>query len=113
MFDLVKRTIPLQDARFRRAILGERTADNLLGLYRLTPGRVRPKTEEELEGECLAAENERSARLRSVFEAIGLSVKVHKGRTLVLRRSCGTRTLPPVTGFESTVLRRICSPDDA
>jgi len=91
----------------------ERTPENPLGLYRLTPGRVRPKTEEEVEGERLAAENERSARLRSVYETIGLAVTAHKDGTLVLRWSCGGQTLPAVTGSESTVLRRIYAPDDA
>jgi hypothetical protein len=38
------------------------TADNPLGLSLLTSDRVRPKTEKEIEGERLAAENERSAR---------------------------------------------------
>ena len=91
----------------------ERTADNPLGLIRLTPDRVRPKSIEEIEGERLAAENERSARLRLVYEAIGLAVIAHKDGTLVLRWSCGTRTLPAVTGSESPVLRRIYTPDDA
>jgi hypothetical protein len=92
----------------------ERTADNPLGLYLLTPDRVRPKSEKEIEGERLAAENERSARLRWVYEAIGLAVTAHKDGTqlLLLRWSCGTRTLPAVTGFESPVLRRIYAPDN-
>ena len=76
------------------------TADNPLGLSLLTPDRVRPKTEKEIEGERLAAENERSARLRWVYEAIGLAVTAHKDGTLLLRWSCGTRTLPVVTSFE-------------
>ena len=82
-------------------------------LYRLTPDRVRSKTEEEIAGERLAAENERSARLRAVYEAIGLCVTAHKDGTLMLSWSLGTRTLPAVTGSESTVLRRIYAPDDA
>jgi hypothetical protein len=90
----------------------ERTADNPLGLYLLTPDRLRPKTEKEIEGERLAAENERSARLRWVYEAIGLAVTAHKDGTLLLRWSCGKRTLPVVTGFESPVLRQIYAPDD-
>jgi hypothetical protein len=90
----------------------KRTADNPLGLYLLTPDRVRPKTEKEIEGERLAAENERSARLRWVYEAIGLAVTAHKDGTLLLRWSCGTRSLPVVTGFESSVLRRIYAPDN-
>jgi hypothetical protein len=89
----------------------ECTADNPLGLFRLTPDRVRPKTNDEIEGERLAAENKRSARLRWVSETIGLAVSAHKDGTL-LRWSCGTRTLPAATGFESPVLRRIYAPDN-
>jgi hypothetical protein len=81
----------------------ERTADN--------PDRVRPKAEKEIEGERLAAENERSARLRWVYEAIGLAVTAHKDGTLLLQWSSGTRTLPAVTGLESPVLRRIYAPN--
>jgi hypothetical protein len=88
-----------------------RTADNPLGLYLLTPERVRRKTAEEIEGERLAADNKRSARLRWVYEAIGLAVTAHKDGTLVLRWSCGKRTLPAVTGFESPVLGRTFAPD--
>jgi hypothetical protein len=77
-----------------------------------TPGRsIRPKTEEEVADERLAAERERSARLRWVYEAIGLSVTAHNDGTLVLRWSCGGRTLPSVTGSESPVLKRIRAPD--
>ena len=90
----------------------KRTADNPLGFYLLTPDRVRPKTEKKIEGERLAAENERSARLCWVYEAIGLAVTAHKDGTLLLRWSCGTRSLPVVTGFESSVLRRIHAPDN-
>jgi hypothetical protein len=89
----------------------ERTADNPLGLFRLTPDRVRPKTTKEIESERLAAKNKRAARLRWVYEAIGLAVTTHKDGTLVLRWLCGTPTLPAVTGSESTVLRRVYSPD--
>jgi len=90
----------------------ERTPDNPLRLYRLTPDRVRSKTEEEIAGERLAAENERSVRLRWVYEAIRLAVTAHKDGTLVLRWSLGERALPAVTGSESSVLQRIYAPDD-
>ena len=49
------------------------------------------------------AENERSAQLRSVYAAIGISVTVHKNGTLVLRWSRGARTLPGVTDSERPV----------
>ena len=90
----------------------ERTPDNPLALYRLTPDRIRPKTTEEIKDEHLAAENERSARLRWVYEAIGLSVTAHKDGILLLRWSLGERTLPAVTGFESPVLGRIYAPGE-
>jgi hypothetical protein len=89
----------------------ERTLDNPLGLYRLTPDRVGRKTREEIEDERLAAENERSARLRWVYEAIGLAVTAHRDGTL-LRWSCGKRTLPAITAFESPVLEQVYTPDD-
>ena len=107
--DLVGRRRVVRD---HATVPEKRTADNPLGLYLLTPDRVRPKTEKEIEGERLAAENERSARLRWVYEAIGLAVTAHKDGTLLLRWSCGTRSLPVVTGFESSVLRRIYAPDN-
>jgi hypothetical protein len=90
----------------------ERTADNPLGLYLLMPDRVRPKTEKEIEGERLAAENERSAWLRWVYEAIGLTMTAHKDGTLMRWSSCGKWTLPGRTGFESPLLRQIFTPDD-
>ena len=52
-----------------------------------TPDRVRRKTKEEIKGEHLAAENERTARLRSLYEAIGLTVTAHNDGTLLLRWS--------------------------
>jgi site-specific DNA recombinase len=102
----------LRFVRDHATIPEERTPDNPLGLYRLTPDRVRSKTEEEIAGERLAAENERSARLRWVYEAIRLAVTAHKDGMLVLSWSCGTQTLPAVTGSESPLLRRIYTPDE-
>jgi hypothetical protein len=60
-----------------------------------------------VESTPVRAENERSARLRYVYEAIGLTVTAHKDGTLLLRWSCGKRTLPGVTGSESPVFRRL------
>ena len=75
----------------RRAVRGHetvpagRTPGNPLGLYRLTPEKIRHKTKEETEGDILAAENERANRLRRVYEAIELVVTARKDGTLVLR----------------------------
>ena len=75
------------------------------------PDRIRRRTREEIEGERLAAENERSARLRHVYKAIGLAVTAHKDGTL-LQWSFGKRALPVVTVSGSPVLRRIYAPDE-
>jgi hypothetical protein len=82
--------------RDHRTVPAERTpATNPLGLYRLTPDRTRRKTGEEIEGELLTAENERSGRLRHVYEVIGLVVTAHKDGTLLLRWSLGERIFLP------------------
>ena len=85
--------------RDHRTVPAEWTpATNPLGLYRLTPDRIRRKTGEEIEGELLTAENESSGRLRHVYEVIGLVVTAHKaekpGGTEVLHRGIANR------GFE-------------
>ena len=96
--DLVGR---LRVVRDHRTVPAEWTpATNPLGLYRLTPDRIRRKTGEEIEGELLTAENERSGRLRHVYEVIGLVVTAHKDGTLLLRWSLGERILPAVTEYE-------------
>ena len=98
--------------RDHRTVPAEWTpATNPLGLYRLTPDRIRRKTGEEIEGELLTAENERSGRLRHVYEVIGLVVTAHKDGTLLLRWSLGEQALPAVTGSESLVLGRTFAPD--
>ncbi len=73
----------------------------------MTPDSIQRKTEEEIEGERLAAENERSSRLRVVYEAINLAVTAYKDGTLLLRWSFGERILPVVTEFESPTLREL------
>lgn len=105
--DLVGRRRAVRD---HETVPAERTPENPLGLYRLTPERIRRKTEEETEDERLAADSERAHRLRHVYEAIGLAVTAHKDGTLVLRWSLGEKTLPSVTGFESPVLGRVFTP---
>lgn len=63
----------------------ERTAVNPLGAYRLTPERVRHKTEEELEAERRAALEERRDRFREIYSALGLTVVCHQDRSLEIR----------------------------
>ena len=81
----------------RRAVRDHETVpgENPLIPYRLTADKVRRKTEEEIESERLAADNERAHRLRHVYEAIGLAVTAHKDGTLLLRWSLGARASPP------------------
>ena len=98
--------------RDHATIPAERTPDNPRGIYRLAPERIRCKSAEEIEEERLAAENERSARLRFVYEAIGLAVTAHKDGTLLRWWSLGERALPAVTGSESPVLRRTYGPGE-
>lgn len=63
----------------------ERTEDNPLGAYRLTPERVRHKTEEELEAERRAALEERRGRFREIYSALGLTVVCQRDRSLEIR----------------------------
>ena len=75
--DLVDRRRVVRDYE---TVPAEMTPDNPLGLYRLRPDRVRLRSDEDTEG-------------------------AHTNGTLVLRWSCGERTLPAVMGFKSSVLR--------
>ena len=63
----------------------ERTEDNPLGLYKLTPGSIRYLGEEELEARRHEAEEERSARFRELYAMLDLEVVCHKDRTLEVR----------------------------
>ena len=60
----------------------ERTPDNPLGAYALTPGRVRTSTPEELAEKRLEARNVRSARFRDLYQSLDLAMVVHKDGTL-------------------------------
>lgn len=51
-----------------------RTPENPLGRYRLAPGRIRPLPDGELARREQEARNERALRLRSLYEALGLTV---------------------------------------
>lgn len=60
----------------------ERTEENPLGLYTLTPERVRSLSEEELAEKRRDAEMERAARLQELFAMLNLRVTAHKDGTL-------------------------------
>ncbi|MGI8859302.1 MAG: hypothetical protein ACR2HO_03995, partial [Rubrobacteraceae bacterium] len=60
----------------------ERTEENPLGLYELTPESIRYLDEEELEAKRRAAEEDRSARFRELYAMLGLEVVCHKDRSL-------------------------------
>ena len=61
---------------------GERTEENPLELYRLTPDRIRQRTEEEVARRERGAEDERAARYRAAYEDLGLRVVAHPDGTL-------------------------------
>ncbi|MDQ4105719.1 MAG: hypothetical protein M3157_00890 [Actinomycetota bacterium] len=63
----------------------ERTAENPLGAYTLTPERIRHKDEEELETERRAALEQRRDRFREIYSALGLTVVCHQDRSLEIR----------------------------
>ncbi|MDP9477975.1 MAG: recombinase family protein [Actinomycetota bacterium] len=60
----------------------ERTPSNPLGIYTLTPERVRFLDEEELERRRNEERAERSARFRRLYDALNLRVVGHKDRSL-------------------------------
>lgn len=100
---------------WRRAVRGyetvpeERTPENPLGAYTLTPERIRHRSAEEIRELERAARDERAARLREIYEAVGLTVTAHRDGTLVCRWAFGERVLPIVTEFESPILRELFS----
>ncbi len=63
-------------------IPNERTEENPLGLYTLTPDRIRRRTPEEVEEREREAEDERAARYRAAYEDLGLRVVAHPDGTL-------------------------------
>ena len=60
----------------------ERTEENPLGVYTLSPKSIRHLPEEELAEKRRAAEEERSARFRDLYEALDLHVVCHKDLSL-------------------------------
>lgn len=60
----------------------QRTPDNPLGVFTVTPERVRFLSEDELAEKRRDAETERAARLQELFEMLNLRVTAHKDGTL-------------------------------
>ena len=60
----------------------ERTKDNPLGIYTLTPERIRCLPDEEVAARRRAAEAARGARFRELYAMLGLRVAVHADGTL-------------------------------
>jgi len=63
----------------------ERTPENPLGLYILTPERIRYLPEGEIAQKRRAAEEERAARFRELYAMLDLRVVCHKDRSLEVR----------------------------
>ena len=64
------------------AIGAERTAENPLGIYTLTPERIRPLSEEEVAARRQTAETARGTRFRELYAMLGLRAAVHADGTL-------------------------------
>ena len=60
----------------------ERTPDNPLGIYMLTPERIRLLPEEEVAKRRRAAESARDARFRELYAMLGLRAAIHADGTL-------------------------------
>lgn len=72
----------LAEPRDYETVPEERTSDNPLGVYTLTPERVRDRTPGELDELRREQQRERAERLRALYEVLGLSVVAHKDGTL-------------------------------
>lgn len=72
----------LGEVREYETIPEDRNADNPLGVYTLTPERVRDRTPGELDELRREQQGERAERLRALYEVLGLSVVAHKDGTL-------------------------------
>jgi hypothetical protein len=60
----------------------ERTPENPLGIYALTPERIRSLPEEEVAMRSKAAEAARGARFRELYAMLGLRAAIHADGTL-------------------------------
>ena len=70
-----------------------RTEDNPLGVFTLTPERIRRLPEEEVRRRERAAEDERAARYRRMYEDLGLRAVAHPDGTLEITWRFGEATL--------------------
>ena len=93
--DLPRLLDRMPPVREYETIGAERNEDNPLGIYTLTLERIRERTPEELEEKRRAAVVERSARYRSVYDDLRLSVIAHKNGTLDIRWVGGESVLEP------------------
>ena len=89
---LVRRELTV---RGYETIAEERTPDNSLGIYRLTPARIRHLGDGELAEKRLAAQAACAARLRVVYHMLGLRAGAHADGTLdITVASAGGGTAP-------------------
>ena len=71
----------------------EKTDEDPLGIYKLTPDRIRHLSEEEIERREREARARRSQGFRDLYEALDLRVVAHKDRTLEVSWKGGETTL--------------------
>jgi hypothetical protein len=89
-------------------VLPERTPENPLGIYKLTPERIRKRAPEELEELRRARERERGERYRELYAMLGLRAAVHADGTLEITvgaTSEATKGVMPCngSGLSSTI----------
>src|SRR5215213_9558911 len=71
----------------------EKTDEDPLGIYKLTPDRIRHLSEEEIERREREARARRSQGFRDLYEALDLRVVAHKDHMLEVTRGGGQTTL--------------------
>ena len=71
----------------------EKTDENPLGIYKLTPERIRHRSEEEIGRHEREARARRSQGFRDLYAALNLRVVAHKDRTLEVTWGGGQTTL--------------------
>ena len=87
-----------------KTIGAERTPDNPLGTYTLTPERIRFLPEEEVAARRRAAEAARGARFRELYAMLALRAAVHADGTLEITvgaTSGATKGVMPCDGSGS------------
>jgi hypothetical protein len=103
---ILERTPPLRDYETVPPEREPQADGGKLPIYRLTPDRIRHLSEEELAEKRHAAEEERRARYRAVYEDLRLSVTAHRDGTLELRWAGGESALEPQVLQERSVSKR-------